>query len=323
MLRNHSLLLSIALFISSTFLWSCSPVNPKVRIAVNPWPGYELLYLAEKKGFFEQYHLDIELLQLASLADVKRAFEQGRADGMASTMIEVITAARSSEGVLAVILLADYSSGADVIIAKPEIDSIHDLRGKRVGTEFSSLGIYFLSIALEQHGMTLEDIITINIEQLEAESFLFEDKIDAITSYPPFSTPLIKFGYHPIFNSADLKEPITDLITIRKNIIDQDPKWHNRFQQMWQHTYEYMRENPEESYQIMARREGITALDFEQALRLIDIIPGKYQDHLLGSQQLRNQIQRTCQLILNTETSKVDCSTIQHKVVPLPTSLDH
>lgn len=309
--------------IASFLLASCSPVNQKVRIAVNPWPGYELLYLAEQKGLFEKYKLDIELLQLASLSDVKRAFEQRRADGMASTMIEVITAAESSEEALAVILLADYSSGADVIIAKPHIKTLEDLRGKRVGTEFSALGIYFLSVSLEQNGMSLDDVIPVNVEQLEAEDFLLTDQIDAITTYPPFSTPLQKYGYHNIFSSADLKEPITDFITVRFGVIERDPYWHKRFQEMWQHAYQYMRENPEESYQIMARREGITALDFEKALHTIDIIPGKYQDQLLGSPELRNQILHTCQLILKTETSKVDCSEISRKVIPLPTPLDH
>lgn len=323
MLRTKVLLMLAVSALFCSMIISCSPTDQKVRIAVNPWPGYELLYLAEQKGLFHKHKLDIELLQLASLADVKRAFEQGRADGMASTMIEVISAAEISNETLAIVLLADYSSGADVIITKPEIKSLEELKGMRIGTEFSSLGLYFLTVSLEQHGLTLDDIIAVNVEQLEAEEFLFANKIDAMTTYPPFATPLLKFGYHSVFDSADLKEPITDLITVRRSIIENDPYWHSRFQQMWQDAYDYMKANPQESYQIMARREGITPLDFELALQSIDIIQGKYQDHLLGSPQMQQQIEKTCQLIQKIRTTKVDCATITRKVIPLPTPLAH
>lgn len=321
MQRNRSILITTVFALVCFGLVSCTPVNPKVRIAMNPWPGYELLYLAEQIGLFQKHQLDIELLQLASLADVKRAFQQGRADGMASTLVEVITSAGLTEDVLAVVLLTDYSIGADVIIAKPPIKSIEDLRGKRVGTEFAALGIYFLGISLAQHNMTLEDIIAVNVEQLEAEDFLFNDRIDAITTYPPFSTPLMKYGYHPIFNSAELKDPITDLITVRQSVLKRDPTWHSRFQSMWQEAYEYMKQHPEESYQIMARREGITPLDFEVALQQISIISGQYQNYLLSSPELHKQIQNTCQIIHKTGTSKVNCNTISQQVVPVPTPL--
>ena len=92
---------------------------------------------------------------------------------MASTMIEVITAARSSEGTLAVILQG-LSSGADVIIAKPEIDSIHDLRGKRVGTSFHRWVLLF-EHRFEQHN-DLETSLPLILNNSKLKAFYLRIK---------------------------------------------------------------------------------------------------------------------------------------------------
>ena len=48
----------IILFASLFFLISCKSDPPQtLRIAINPWPGYEVLHLAKEKGFFEHDHV--------------------------------------------------------------------------------------------------------------------------------------------------------------------------------------------------------------------------------------------------------------------------
>jgi hypothetical protein len=50
----------------------------------------------------------------------------------------------SDVGLLKVIPIPDYSNGGDVIIADTRIGNMLGLKGKRIGCEVSSLGIYIL-----------------------------------------------------------------------------------------------------------------------------------------------------------------------------------
>ena len=86
---------SVLLMLSIIFFISCSKSDksPKVKLAINPWPGYEFLYLASEKGFFAQKGLNVELIEAPSLADVKRMYAQGHANAIATTMIEAVTSA--------------------------------------------------------------------------------------------------------------------------------------------------------------------------------------------------------------------------------------
>ena len=135
-----------------------------VTIGINPWPGYEFLYLAEQKGFFKQVGANIKLVQLASLTDAQETYIEGHTDGMTSTLTEVVQAPFLGGKPLNVVLVTDYSNGGDVIIASKDIPDLTSLKGKTVGCEVSSLGIFILQRALKTVGLTLSDVTVVNVE---------------------------------------------------------------------------------------------------------------------------------------------------------------
>ena len=69
----------------------CSPEKPTtLRVGINPWPGYEFLYLAQEKGFYRDAGLDVRLVEFSSLADTRRAYERGQINAIGTTVIEVL-----------------------------------------------------------------------------------------------------------------------------------------------------------------------------------------------------------------------------------------
>ena len=56
---------SLLILLIIAFLISCSKndISPKVKLAINPWPGYEFLYLASEKDFFAHITNIIDLLE--------------------------------------------------------------------------------------------------------------------------------------------------------------------------------------------------------------------------------------------------------------------
>lgn len=211
-----------------------SPQNKPVRIAINPCPGYEFLYLAKQKNIFEQFDLNIELVEIASLADVQRIYVQGRVDGMTSTVIELVHAAGQTEDPISIVLIPDYSNGGDVIVAHKSVQSIADLKGKQVTAELGSLGMYVLYEALTKAGMELKDVQLDNSEQLEIESLLTNRKIDAAVTYPPASTLVLRNpDFHKIFDSSQIPESIIDIVAVKASVMKNDPEWVEKFHQAW------------------------------------------------------------------------------------------
>ena len=85
---------AISLGLGSSLLLAASGCNRSsrepIKFATNPWPGYDPLYVARDKGFFEEAGLDVTLVDLTSLGASRRAFERGQVDGCGATLVEKV-----------------------------------------------------------------------------------------------------------------------------------------------------------------------------------------------------------------------------------------
>ena len=231
-------------------LIACSKPQPPISIAINPWPGYEFLYLAEHKGFFKQLGADIKLVQLSSLGDAQRAYVNGRVDGLTSTIIEAVQVEPLGGKPLKVVLVPDYSNGGDVILTSKAYPDMISLKGKTIGCEVSSLGMFILRRALTKAGMTLEDVNIINVEQSSGQARLTQGKIDAFVSYPPVSISILESDdYHQVFDSSQIPFEIIDTVSISTEVLERQPNLVSQLHQAWQMSLDYTRNNPEEAYE--------------------------------------------------------------------------
>ncbi len=309
-----SLLLTVPLWMSG-----CSNSNQEVaRIAINPWPGYEFLHLAKAKGYFADEGLNVELIEMASLADVQRVYIQGRADGMASTIIEAVHAAGNTQEPLSIVHIPDYSYGGDIILSHDSIKNMKDLKGKRVGAEIGSLGMYILALALAKYDLTLSDVEILNVEQLAAEGALLNKEIDAVVTYPPFSTAIQKHSqFIEILNTTELPGDVIDSIAIRTDFINRNPNWTAKFVKVWDRALEYARTHKEDAYKIMADREGISAAEFEDALSGLKLLSSKESQISMASVSLSNNINQVCLTLKSANSIDFSCDNINELITPV------
>jgi NitT/TauT family transport system substrate-binding protein len=301
---------TFSLFLIILCLSACgNKENPPVEIAINPWPGYEFLYLAEQKGFFEEIGLNAKLVQLASLSDAQRSYVNGYTDGMASTIIEAVQAQALGNSPLEIVMVPDYSNGGDVIIARKELANISDLKGKNIGCEVSSLGIFLLQRALAKAGLTLSDVNIINLEQMNGAKLLQTKKIDAFISYPPVSIDILKLeGFHTIFSSADIPKEIIDTISVSKKALANNPNFVPKLHKVWQMALDYYQSNTQDSLNIMAQREGISTEDFAGVLSDLKIVDFEGQKDIFKSPgHLQKSVLDVCQTLVDINTINVDC----------------
>ncbi len=288
---------------------SCSrPQNP-ITIAINPWPGYEFLYLAEQRGYFEKVGLNIKLVQFTSLGDSQTAYINGRVDGLASTLVELVQAHLLSDRPLETILVADYSNGGDVLIARNTINSVSELQGHSVGAEITSLGIYFLQQALQAAALGLDDVNAINVDQLDGEQALISGQIDAFVTYPPTSINILKHPeFHTIFSSAEIPGEIIDVISIDKSLLKQQPELVTKLHRAWQMALDYHRTHPLEAVAIMATRERISAQDFQNVLLDLDVLSaGEQTPFFMEPEKFIARTRAVCQALKSANVHTRSC----------------
>lgn len=187
------------------------PPSP-LRLAAHTWIGYEGLFLARQTEW-----LDPQLAQLtetASATDSLRALEQGTVDAAALTLDEVLRA-RAKGTPLSIVLVFDISAGADALLARPEISSLKDLAGKRVGVEDGALGALMLSEALHKAGLNPDQVQQISLTPEHHLEAWRRGEIDAAVTYEPVATQLQELGAQRLFDSREIPDFVVDVLAVR------------------------------------------------------------------------------------------------------------
>lgn len=297
----------------------CSKPPERVySLAINPWPGYELLYLAGVQGYFEEEGLNIRLEELSSLSDTMRAFVAGRVDGFASSLVEALLVKLHSQKRIKVVMITDYSNGGDVIVTRKEITDVAGLKGKKIGCELMGLGLVVLERALTRAGVALRDVDLVNLEQLQGVEAMELSKVDAFVTYPPESVKLLSQTdvYHPIFSSAEVPREILDVVSVNEDILKLDPNFVPKFYRAWQKAIEFTRDQPDLAYALMAERERISAqefkLIFEEKIKVLD---ANQSIALMANKSFMNEsLERICQSLKSVGQFSGQCQSLGYLI---------
>lgn len=175
-------LLLVLAAILSLLLWTTGcPGRPKektYRIGLGPWIGFGPLYLAQEKGFFKDAGVQVELTVLTGLAERNSALKSGKVDALAAPVdYFVLSAGNHLE--TTIVLAIDESSGGDGIVAKKPIQTIEDLRGKRVAFQRGLPAEFFLRALLQQNGVRIDELKTFDMETAQAGAAFIANQVDA------------------------------------------------------------------------------------------------------------------------------------------------
>ena len=275
---------------ASALFFSANKAN-KLRIGINPWPGYMLIVVAEELGFYEEQGIDIELVDIGALSDVRQAFENKQINAMTCTVTEVLQAKLLSGVDAKIVMVPDFSYGGDVILARKDLHSFQELKGKRVGIEMASLGEFVLHRALEINDMSLKDVQAIYVDQPYGLEFMQEGKIDAYISYPPYSQEILeKMHANEVFSSREIPGEIVDVVAISPDFIANSPQVIQKFMLAYEKAYQYMQSNPHHVHEIMAKYQGVKVEAIEKSLKEVVILDLKAQRTVLQNKKVEGSI---------------------------------
>ena len=304
-----------ALTLGCLYPWMGGSSQPPLVVAINPWPGYEFATLARELDFFKQEGINVRLVELSSLGDSRRVFERGQADGFFATNVELLYTKDKLQRKPRITMVADYSNGADVLIAPKPIADPSGLKGKRVGVELGSLNAIILARALSLNGLTWQDVDAINMPAIDMENALKSGKIDAAVSYPPMSIEILKNPeMRVIFSTSSIPGEIVDVLIFDDSIIRQRPKDIEAFHRAYHRAQQFAITSPDRSMKIMASRERLSPEQFRECMTDgIQIVYRRDQESFLspiGSlaqslEVLRNELKSIEQIRGNWEVDEL------------------
>ncbi len=257
-------MLALALMVALT---SCfGPPSMPLRIGANLWTGYETLFLARDLG--ELKGKPIRLMDFPSGTEEVRAYRNNEIDGAGLSIDQVITLA-ATQGDIRIIAILDYSNGGDVILARPGLTTMRDLKGKRIGVEATALGAFFLGRALEINDMTPQDVKVVSLELSDHESAYKAGRVDAVVTFGPARIKLLKAGAIPLFDSAQIPGEIVDTLAVSTQAIAESAENLQALVAARFKALEYFNRNPADATRRMARRTQVKPEEMLQAFQLL------------------------------------------------------
>lgn len=232
-----------------------------LKVTLPTWTGYGPLFLAQEKGFFKKHGVNVELSIIEGLAERKSALAGGKLDGMA-TALDVQTTLAASNVPMEVVWLLDQSYGGDGILAKKEISSPKDLKGKHVAFEVGSTSHMMLLTVLKQAGLTDKDITPVPMSAGDAGAAFVAGKVDAAVTWEPWLSKGANAGGKVLVSTKDLPGIIIDTVGFRKEVVDKRPNDVKAFVAAMSDAMDYWKQNKDESDQIMAKGLKIDTKEF-------------------------------------------------------------
>jgi NitT/TauT family transport system substrate-binding protein len=185
-----------------------------IKIGYSDWPGYTVMEIAKQKGWFKDAGLDVEMDWFDYSPSID-AFAAGKIDAdMIVAGDDIVTGATGAKS--KIVCLVDYSEGSDMIVGAPGVDSIKDLKGKKVGVELTLVEHELLLQALKVNGMSQSDVTLVGTSTDKTPQTLASGTVAAIGAWYPIAGQALKQvpGSKKLFTSADAKGLIFDVIAV-------------------------------------------------------------------------------------------------------------
>ncbi len=236
-----------------------------LKIGYSDWPGWVAWEVAIEKEWFKEEGVDVKFEWFDYVASMD-AFAAGKLDAVGMTNGDaLVTGATGAKSVM--IIMNDYSNGNDMVIGKPGINSVKDLKGKKIGVEIGFVSHLLLLNALKDNGMSEADVELVNVPTNETPQVLASGDVDAIVAWQPSSGMALNLvpGSKPIYTSADEPGLIYDLLAVSPaSLAEKRAEW-KKVAKVWYRVVDYLNDpkTHADAVKIMASRVGLSPEEYE------------------------------------------------------------
>ncbi|QLY29928.1 ABC transporter substrate-binding protein [Nocardia huaxiensis] len=245
--------------------------KPTIRIAYQTFPSGDLIVKNKRWLESELPGYNIKWTKFDSGADVNTAFVAKQVDFGAlgsSPVARGLSAPLSIPYQVAYVL--DVAGDNEALVARngAGIESIGDLRGKRIGTAFASTAHYSLLAALDRNGLSANDVRLVDLQPAASLAAWERGDIDAVYTWLPTLDQLRKSG-KTLITSRELAtagKPTLDLGVVSKQFAQTHPDIVDIWRKVQARAIDTIKNQPYEAAQAISAEIGVTPADAAQQL---------------------------------------------------------
>ncbi|MGD8910306.1 MAG: ABC transporter substrate-binding protein [Chromatiales bacterium] len=234
---------------------------PTLNVTIHPWVGYETLYHARD---FNWLPTRIQLNDYSILGESLAALQSGEADAACLTLDEMLRS-RASGIPLSAALVFNVSAGADMVIARPEIEALADLADKRIGYDPDSVGALVFAKLLDAAELPPSAVTQVNLPPAKQLDAWRRGEVDAVVTYEPIASALTYEGARNLFDSRQMPDTIIDVLAVRRDHQEILPLLRDLVSIHFR-ALDYIRGNEEDAVQRISARNEISPREVRQAL---------------------------------------------------------
>jgi NitT/TauT family transport system substrate-binding protein len=219
--------------------------------------------VAQEKGIFAKHGITVDLKYFESYTDSLNALASGNLDANSQTLNDTVSSVAGGAR-QTIVLTNDNSTGNDQIIAGPGINSVADLKGKKVGAEQGTVDHYLLLLALKKAGLGPTDVDFQPLETGAAAAAFASGRLDAVGAFAPFTTQaLARSGSKALATSADFPGAIPDHLVFSRDFVSSHGDDVQKLIDAWFDTLDFLKASPAEATSIMAKKGGVSVADYQ------------------------------------------------------------
>lgn len=232
----------------------------KINLGVTSPDLSALIWVAEKKGFFVENGLDVNIEEHIFSGGILKGIVAGELD--LGTTMEVSFAIDElvDRGDMKIISVIAKSDRTELIARKDHgIEKVSDLKGKKVGVTPATNAEFYLGEFLIFNNIILSDIEVVYLNPPDLVSSITDGSIDAAITWTTNVYPIITaLGDNAISWSAQSGQSSNWILVASENFIGKNPEAIKRFVQALVDAEEHVQSNEQELYDIILSHEIIT-----------------------------------------------------------------
>lgn len=192
------LVLAAGMWVAAFLLPVPVPEEP-LRVALPLWPGAETLVLERASGKMPPE--EINLIEINWTSAAMRAVGNRVVDAAILTLDEALLQIQQGYP-LKILMVTDISRGADVVLVQDGIQTLEEMRGKKIGYEPRTSGSRLLGLAMKEAGLPLDVVSPVVLNAIEIQDQQSGPPVDVIVCSEPWQQRLMRLGMKPIYDSS-------------------------------------------------------------------------------------------------------------------------
>lgn len=248
-----------------------------LKIGYSDWPGWVAWEIGIKKDWFKEEGVEVKF-EWYDYVESMDAYVSGQIDAVGMTNGDALVTGSTGKPSVG-ILINDYSNGNDMIVAKPGIESVKDLKGKKIGLEEGFVSHLLLLKALELNGMSPDDVTIVNTPTNETPQVLASGAVDAVAAWQPSSGQALKVvaGSKPIFTSKDVAGLIYDNLYVSPESLEKRRDDWKKVIKVWYRIVTFLKDEDhlDEVLEILSSRVSVKPAEYEPFLDGTNILTGE------------------------------------------------